>query len=255
MLNIRRLVRTIILQPVRGALPARWRIGYDLLLARLTYRLEDELLHLDCITEGGAVAVDVGANEGFYSYALARRFGTVHAFEPNPRLAEELERHRPPNVQVHTVALSSCHGALDLYVPLVHGVEQHGWASFNRENLPGAGEFHVLHVAVHPLDAFDLEGVAFIKIDVEGHEIEVLDGALQTLQRNRPVVLIEVKERNRETVLALFTSLGYTAWRLSGRELQRLDVWPDRGENVVFRPDVPVAADQVRRAVQTTLSE
>jgi FkbM family methyltransferase len=237
MWTIRRLIRTGILGPLRAAIPARKRIGYDLLLARATHRLEEELIHLDRITSGGSLAVDVGANQGYYSYSLSRRFHEVHAFEPNTRLADELERQRPANVQVHNIALSSAVGELDLFIPLVDGVEQHGWASFDPGNLSGARDFRILKVPVRRLDDFALGGVAFVKIDVEGHELKVLEGALDTLRRNQPIVLIEIKRANRDAAFALFADLGYAPWRLHAGGLERIHDLEEEGENFVFRPE------------------
>jgi FkbM family methyltransferase len=238
MSTIRHLIRRGLLDPVRVALPVRRILGYDLFIGRLMNRLEAELVHLDRITRGGAVAVDIGANQGLYSYALSKRFQKVLAFEPNVGLADDLERHRPRNVAVHNVALSSAAGELELFIPLVNGVEQHGWASFNRENLPGARDFRILRVQVRPLDDFSLVGVGFVKIDVEGHELAVLQGAMDTLRRNRPTVLIEVKSVNREAVFDLFAELGYTAFQMHRSELipvRREDARAE--ENYVFRGD------------------
>lgn len=233
--TLRSFVRSAVLRPLREIVPARHRIGYDLLLERATGRLEDELIHLDRITPGGAVAVDVGANQGYYSYALSRRFRRVLSFEPNSGLANELVRTAPPNVEVHNVALSSRPGELDLYVPLVDGVEQHGWASFDRDNLPGARDFRILHVPVRPLDDFMLDGLDFLKIDVEGHELNVLEGARDTLRRNRPVVLIEIREANRATAFEIFAELGFRPGRLRDGRVEPFE-GEATGENFVFRP-------------------
>lgn len=237
-MTIRSLVRVALLDPVRTLLPARFRLGYDFLLLRLTGRAEEELLELDRLIDRRDLAVDVGANRGFYSYAFTRRFRRVVAFEPNPRVVADLERMGAPNLEVHNVALSSRAGTLELFVPRVDGEEQHGWASFDRGNLPGATDFKVLEVPVRPLDAFGLTGVSFIKIDVEGHEPAALAGAAATIRDSRPTVLIEVKDRNRGEVMAFFDGLGYAPFRLRGGALVP---WAgdDEGENFVFRPRSP----------------
>lgn len=240
-MTIRSLVRVALLDPLRTLLPARFRLGYDFFLLRLTGRAEQELLELDRLLDRRDLAVDVGANRGFYSYAFTRRFRRVVAFEPNPRIVADLERLGAPNLEVHNVALSSEEGKLELFVPRVDGVEQHGWASFDRGNLPGATDFRVLEVPVRPLDAFGLRGVSFIKIDVEGHETAALEGAVETIRDGRPTVLIEVKDRNRAEVMRFFGGLGYAPFRLRGGGLVPWtpDGEGDEGENFVFRPRPP----------------
>jgi FkbM family methyltransferase len=237
-MTLRSLVRVALLDPLRTLLPARFRLGYDFLLLRLTGRAEEELLELDRLLDRRDLAVDVGANRGFYSYAFTRRFRRVVAFEPNPSIVADLERLGAANLEVHNVALSSGEGKLELYVPRVNGQEQHGWASFDRGNLPGATDFKVLEVPVRPLDAFGLKGVSFIKIDVEGHEVAALAGAAATIRDSQPTVLIEVKDRNRGEVMGFFDRLGYAPFRLRGGKLVP---WApnggdDQGENFVFRP-------------------
>jgi hypothetical protein len=64
-------------------------------------------------------------------------------------------------------------------------------------------------VRIRPLDHWNLSGVAFVKIDVEGHELEVLRGAEQTLRRNRATILVEVKPPNRAAVADFLAGLGY----------------------------------------------
>lgn len=234
---LRRLVRTALLGPVERLLPDRYRLGYELFLDRMMNRVEPELLHLDRIAGEGGVALDVGANRGYYSYALSKRFERVVAFEPNPSVVSRLRSWGAANVRVHNVALSSSAGELELFVPRVDGREQDGWASFDRDNLSGADDFRVLKVPVRPLDSFGLDSVSFMKIDVEGHEPAVLEGAVETLRRCRPVVLIEVKERTREGVFRFFAELGYAPHRLvGGRLVPAAEADGEAGENYVFRP-------------------
>jgi FkbM family methyltransferase len=238
-------IRTKLRNAARNVLPARYRLGYEFLVQRLTGRLEPELLYLHEITPPGRVAIDIGANQGFYSFALARRFERVLAFEPNPSIVTDLERCSVGRIELHRVALSAEAGSRELYVPQVGGVEQHGWASFDRFNLPGVTETSPLEVPVRSLDSYRLEAVDFIKIDVEGHEPEVLSGAMDTLRRNQPVVLAEVRASNFERVRAMFDSLDYTVSRLiDGVLVPWTEAQRQEGENFVFAPR---AAGSVRR--------
>jgi hypothetical protein len=141
------------------------------------------------------------------------------------------------NIEVHKVALSAADGSGDLFVPQVNGVEQHGWASFDPRNLPGATSVSPLRVPVRALDGYDLQGVEFIKIDVEGHEPAMLAGAVDTIARNRPVVLVEVREKNRDEVIAFFDALEYRPYRVrDGRLVSWSRDSACEGENFVFRP-------------------
>lgn len=229
-------LRTDIRITLRNALPPRLRLAYDYHVARLMGRVEPELRRLDRITPGGRIAIDVGANQGFYSYVLSRRFRRVLAFEPNAAIGADLACCAAGNIEIHQVALSTEDGWGELFVPQVAGVEQHGWASFDPYNLPDATAVAAFEVPVRSLDGYDLHGVDFIKIDVEGHEADVLAGARETLRRDRPALLAEVRRANFERVACLLSEFGYAPYRLRGDALvpwnaaQRWD-----GENFVFR--------------------
>jgi hypothetical protein len=64
-------------------------------------------------------------------------------------------------------------------------------------------------VQLKTLDSFGIENVSFVKIDTEGHELEVLRGAVQTMSSNRPVAIIEVMDRNRAEITSYFKNLDY----------------------------------------------
>jgi len=79
------------------------------------------------------------------------------------------------------------------------------------------------------IDDLDVKDVRFIKVDVEGHELNVLRGAEQTVQRERPRLLVEVEERIQpvEPLIGLVTGWGYTGWVLfrgSWRALEDFDL-------------------------------
>jgi FkbM family methyltransferase len=137
----------------------------------------------------GATALDVGANVGYYSLVLAERVGPggrVHAFEPDPRLAEHLERHLALNgfadrVHVHRTAVAAAAGRAD-------------FLRAEKENLGGGTlipypdlQRETFPVEVVSLDGFcDAHGVRtvdFLKVDVEGAETDVLRGAGGLLER------------------------------------------------------------------------
>lgn len=105
-----------------------------------------------------------------------------------------------------------------------------GWGSLDPDNCPDAVDFATLGVPLRTLDSFELSDVGFIKIDAEGHELQVLQGASATITLCKPNLLIEVR-RNEASVYALMRSLGYEACRLD--ELAGVRGSP---ANVIFRP-------------------
>jgi FkbM family methyltransferase len=154
---------------------------------------ERELGQLAKVAGAGRTAVDAGANEGWYTYPLARLFKRVVSFEPNGALLRDLRASNLNNVEIHELALSDRHGAAELFVPVCKGVPLDGWASLDRDHLERRdGEIRV-PIVTRTLDSFGLPEVDFLKIDVEGHEVQVLIGARETLRRCRPVVLVEAQ--------------------------------------------------------------
>lgn len=184
---------------------------------------EPELYELDRLVRPGTLAVDVGAHFGVYSLALARlvgKQGRVLSVEPIEEDALMLERaartlRLPINV-VHC-ALSSVSGEAELHVPLLGGAQKTALSHLSPAGSHGqVGQAASRSVRTRRLDdllaAVDVP-VSFIKIDVEGHELEVLAGAEQTLREQRPNLLIEINHdaagSSMADVLARVCAYGY----------------------------------------------
>lgn len=131
---------------------------------------------------GWNVAIDIGAHVGLWSRGLVQRFSRVIAFEPLAPLRACLERNvSSDRLQVVPMALGNQHGSVAFDYD-----EAHTGATHVATGRPGL-------VPLGKLDDFRLEGVDFIKIDVEGFELPVLQGAEATLRANQPVVIVEEK--------------------------------------------------------------
>ena len=211
------------------AIPPRSRLPFEYWLSRLRGSIEPELryLHLFCPHRG--CAVDVGAHHGHYAYRLSQLARSVVAFEINPELLVDIEAYNPGNLRIVPVGLSSTTAKVPLFIPIRDARPLTGWASLNPDNLPGASSYLTRLSSVTTLDSFDLDHVTFIKIDVEGHELEVLRGAENTLAKWRPMLLIEVKSQNSTLVERFLTDRGYLR-----RSLQDLIGVPGSQENAIF---------------------
>lgn len=180
---------------------------------------EQELDFLDRIIPERAVTVDVGANCGLYTRKLARLSRKVHAFEPSHKMAELLRRTSASNVNIHEVALSDRIGEADLLIPEDNNQLVYGLASLEPRSLAEGQKLASARVPMARLDAIVDEDVAFVKIDVEGHELNVLNGAVAVLENSQPVFLVEAEDRHRAQATRLlfefFDARGYCGYFLA----------------------------------------
>src|ERR1700719_916410 len=212
-------------------LPSRFRLGFRYWLAAVDGLHEPELRMLPRLVSKTDLAIDIGANCGFYAFRMSKIFSKVYAFEINDELTGDLLKYNSGNITVMNVGLSSQAGETSLYIPVLNGLPLTGWASLAPGNYPDATDEIKKPVKIVTLDSFKLENVSFVKIDVEGHELPVLEGAKQTLAKDRPTVLIEIKEENRPAVFQFFSELKYDR-----RNLEELIGVPGSPENYIFIP-------------------
>jgi FkbM family methyltransferase len=160
------------------------------------------------ILKKGDVALDVGCHKGGWLYWMRKAVGPtgqVHAFEPQPALAAYLQEVVAAfgweNVFVHACALGDHQGSTVLHVPDSTGSTSAS-ASLVAEvaNNESGGSPTPHTVPVSTLDHFaeqhGLTRIDFIKIDVEGFELETLTGAQKTLTTQHPTLLVECEARH-----------------------------------------------------------
>ncbi len=162
---------------------------------RANHYSEPELRMLRRLVDPVRAAVDVGANKGVYTYFLSRLARHVFAYEPNPRFIPILQSVVAANVTVVHAALSDRNGEGALVIPINLKGESNNAASLEAGKY--AGDIKTVTVPMRRLDDEGLEGIGFIKIDVERHEDSVIRGARAVLERDRPTLLIEIEESHR----------------------------------------------------------
>jgi FkbM family methyltransferase len=176
---------------------------------------------LERFVKPGMTVYDIGAQAGFYTLFFSRLVGRVYAFEPfavNLRyLVAHITMNRLSNVKVVQVALADKAGLAGFTVD--RGKSQNA--------LVGPGESPLV-VATMSLDEL-VEEHGFpppdlVKLDVEGAEASVLEGARLTLERHRPVVFVALHGREQATrCLPLLEQLRYEARSLDGRQVAQGD--------------------------------
>jgi FkbM family methyltransferase len=195
-----------------------------LLLREMAWRFwhhgEREVRLLKKLIPRGTNGIDVGAASGLYAYHLSRLCERVFAYEPNPEWVSWLSRAVPRNVAVFDVALSNRSGTAVLSIPPPSMESLEGDLTLR---CPQAASIEKqfegvpcdrIDVPTRRLDEYRHQNIGFIKIDVEGHELAVLEGAAQTLKNCSPVLLVEIEsrhiKRNVREEFDLIEAMGYT---------------------------------------------
>ena len=165
--------------------------------------------------------IDVGANRGRYTILMSRLARQVHAFDPNPSCVEILQQLGLPNVSIYPHALYSCDGLTDYFVPVQNGQQFSIWGSLESSVAASHAEVKSLQVSRTTLDSMCDRPIRFIKIDVEGHELEVLQGGRQLMTNQQPICMIEAEERHSpqaiQNVNSFFQAYGYQGFFILDR--------------------------------------
>ncbi len=171
-----------------------WHDGF------VEHLMENYFNNLRCRT-----VIDIGASYGWMAVSFAKYFKEVKCFEIRDDVSHALLRNveKFPNVRVFRQGLSNKKEEVS-----ISNTEETGRT---RIELSGVGD-----ATVNLLDSFNFETVDCIKIDVEGHELEVLQGAIKTIKKWKPLLIVEIfhsRHRNsfihRQQIFNLLKSFGY----------------------------------------------
>lgn len=139
-------------------------------------------------------AIDIGANIGLWSRDICKTFKKAILFEPFPKNIECLKKNLETfnNFEILEVALSNESGKIDLH----YNDNNVGESTIRKNKLANFQDS--MKVDVKRLDDYSFNEIDYIKIDVQFHELEVIQGAINTLTNNNPVLCIESARRNQE---------------------------------------------------------
>lgn len=171
---------------------------------------EPELLGLGAVVREGDTVFDIGAAYGMYTVPLARIVGShgrVFSFEPQPRQAASVQRLRAfmgaQHIEVTNAVMGPEVGDFTLMVPIRLGLPIYGWAHVvegTDPSLERTKKSKRMRTPMHTVDSWmAAKGVpdpTFLKVDVEGFEPSVIEGATATIDRARPSLLLEIEDRH-----------------------------------------------------------
>ncbi len=174
------------------------KVGYQ------TYKLDTAMRYQPI--ERRRVCLDIGAHVGLWSMWLAELFERVHAFEPLEYRHSHLfwRNVTAGNVELHHYALGDRAGPVEMRI--LSGKSSNAFVARSalteqqravrpapnpRTENEHKHEAEVVTVEMRTLDSFAFEAVDFIKIDTEGFELPVIEGAMETIKRCRPHIIIE----------------------------------------------------------------
>lgn len=152
-------------------------------------------------------AIDIGANIGLHTIRLAQQFETVHAFEPIFTNFECLVKNTESysNITYYQSALGNSSGNIEMRAP----EDMHHCGAFSIDRYAGGGEKCIIEqVKINFLDNYNLSP-NLIKIDVEGHESTVLEGAAETIKKHKPILILEHTAKTFAKIKPILEFLNY----------------------------------------------
>jgi len=161
--------------------------------------------------------IDIGANCGYYSVHIANNIPNIiiHSFEPNKEAFFKFKKTLEINptlkdkINIYNFGLSNEAGKLKMQSMIKHGYSQTGGSAIVKNNSYENFDVYFADFKIGDKIINQNQKRIAIKIDVEGHEINVLNGLKNTLMKNKIIIQIEIFEINFQKVNNFFKSLGY----------------------------------------------
>ena len=194
---------------------------------------------LQILTRDSRSVLDVGANVGYYTVELSRHLaphGKLLSFEPVENSYLQLEKNIEVNeirnlVQTFQLGLSDSDKEIDIFLPQVSGS-----SAASLKNLHPEEDYKTERIKITTLDqvygTLEIEHCDLVKIDVEGGELQVIQGGMETITKFKPIIFAELLRKwsaafsySPNHVLAILQNLGYRCWGVSEvlREIRMFD--------------------------------
>jgi FkbM family methyltransferase len=178
---------------------------------------EDEIKFIRKLVQPGMRCLDIGSNYGVYTLAMSRAAGPqgrIWSIEPNrevaPFLRWSVSHNHENNILYLPIALSDHDGQAWLTS------DENSELGMIVSDQIGNSKPVILAMLDRIMDRHELYPIDFVKIDVEGHEGNVISGGGEFFRRNSPLVMYEIKQgvSFNTSLVAKFRNLGYDSYRL-----------------------------------------
>jgi FkbM family methyltransferase len=172
------------------------------------------------------VAVDVGAALGGYAWILNRKARRVFAFEPGQAHADFLARGLlGTRIELERLAVGSSSGIVPMYTPGDDTNARHSATLSTGNPVVQSNDTRVTNVQMVSIDQLLSERLApderldLLKVDVEGYELAVFEGARHRIEKDFPLIICEIEARHNvdfAQVFKLLRSIGYVSYTFQG---------------------------------------
>lgn len=163
------------------------------------------------------IALDIGSNIGTHTIYLSDYFKEVYAFEPQKNIFKILELNvklnNSTNIITHNFGLGDVNKNEKMESYDVNSLVNQGAIGIDKT---GNSNGETINIKI--LDEMNLDNIKFIKIDVEGYEYNVLKGAKKTIEKSRPIIIIEINYKSIKdyfNILNFFNEINYKLIRIS----------------------------------------
>lgn len=251
---------------------------------------KQNLIHLRELCPNPRKIIDIGMNIGMNTWEYATFAQEVHGFEPVPTTYQAAldnialnQNHQDPSkgwwkdpngnwaslavtgkIQTYNVALGPVAGSVEMHIKKNDGhnrVSNDGYTTISGKPVKINTGYQRVTVPQETLDSYNFTDVDIIKIDVEGYELQVLEGAVQTIANNRPIVQIECVEtqprafgKTIQDLMDYFTTKNYVItladgtimpkkWQYAKKMMDRFMIPAERTD--LYDPnEVPVTLEE-----------
>ena len=219
--------------------------------------IEREIRLLDNLTSNKLASIDIGVYRGVYTYHLNNLSSHVYAFEANKLLKDSLKKAFKgiKSITLENIAVSSSSGKSNLKIPYrnkeisYENPEQKyelGLATIHSNNDLDNKNFHEIEIDKISLDDYKFKHpIGFIKIDVEGHELEIIKGAEKLINLYKPNLLLEIEQRHTGLapikIINQIKEKGYNCYVVKNSDFSLIKINEENidlfeNNNYIFKP-------------------